>query len=197
MDLGAGLSARCDGPGRADRLPADPEEALAVAAARLDDLERRCERERCAIESALHPRPWKEWKLAQIERRRQERRRALVESLHDGMNQVAKEFPASRDALEGVLVLLSFTGAARELREAVIGDPGEARAMGEGIARAFAATKAEQRARLRLVREMARARNVYRWAAEMLLDAAKLRQRSRILEMLSKKAVGRRIAAAA
>jgi trehalose-6-phosphate synthase len=39
---------------------------------------------------------------------------------------------------------------------------------------------AEQRDRMRLMRDLVRERNVYRWAAQMLLDAARLRQRQRI-----------------
>jgi hypothetical protein len=46
-----------------------------------------------------------------------------VSSLHDGMNLVAKEFVAARDDERGVLVLSSFTGAARELAEALIVNP--------------------------------------------------------------------------
>ena len=46
-----------------------------------------------------------------------------VSSLHDGMNLVAKEFVAARDDERGVLVLSQFTGAARELTEALIVNP--------------------------------------------------------------------------
>jgi len=46
-----------------------------------------------------------------------------VSSLHDGMNLVAKEFVASRDDEQGVLLLSQFTGAARELAEALIVNP--------------------------------------------------------------------------
>lgn len=47
----------------------------------------------------------------------------LVSSLHDGMNLVAKEFVASRADLNGVLILSEFTGAARELADAVVINP--------------------------------------------------------------------------
>src|ERR1700686_4593510 len=43
----------------------------------------------------------------------------LVTSLHDGMNLVAKEFVASKNDERGVLILSCFTGAARELRDAL------------------------------------------------------------------------------
>ena len=46
-----------------------------------------------------------------------------MSSLHDGMNLVAKEFVAARDDEQGVLVLSQFTGAARELTEALMRQP--------------------------------------------------------------------------
>ena len=46
-----------------------------------------------------------------------------VSSLHDGMNLVAKEFVAAREDEGGVLVLSRFTGAARELSDALLVNP--------------------------------------------------------------------------
>jgi trehalose 6-phosphate synthase len=111
----------------------------------------------------------------------------IVSSLHDGMNLVAKEFVASRDDNEGVLILSSFTGASRELSEALIVNPYDTHSMGGAINRALAMPKAEQRARMHLMRELVRTRNVYRWAGEMLLDAARLRQRASILKIVASK----------
>ena len=47
----------------------------------------------------------------------------VVSSLHDGMNLVAKEFVAARDDRRGVLILSPFTGAAREMPEALLVNP--------------------------------------------------------------------------
>ena len=69
------------------------------------------------------------------------------------MNLVAKEFVASRDDAEGVLILSSFTGAARELSEALIVNPYDTRATGDAIQHALSMPKAEQRARMRLMRD--------------------------------------------
>ncbi|MFO1151246.1 MAG: trehalose-6-phosphate synthase [Alsobacter sp.] len=109
----------------------------------------------------------------------------VVSSLHDGMNLVAKEFVAARDDEQGVLVLSAFAGASRELSEAVIVNPYHTHAMGEAILRALTMPSAEQRERMRLMREQVRARNVYRWAGQMLIDAARLRKRQRIAEITS------------
>jgi trehalose 6-phosphate synthase len=104
----------------------------------------------------------------------------IVSSLHDGMNLVAKEFVASRDDEQGVLILSSFAGASRELAEALIVNPYDPHAVAETIDRALRMPVTEQRERLRAMRELIRDRNVYRWAAQMLLDAARVRKRQRI-----------------
>jgi trehalose 6-phosphate synthase len=105
----------------------------------------------------------------------------VVSSLHDGMNLVAKEFVASRDDEQGVLLLSSFAGASRELSEALIVNPYDTSAMAEALERAITMPEREQRERMRLMRELIRERNVYRWAAQMLMDASRLRKRQRVL----------------
>lgn len=104
----------------------------------------------------------------------------IVSSLHDGMNLVAKEFVASRDDEQGVLILSTFAGASRELSEALMVNPYDTHAMGEAFERALLMPASEQRERMRLMRDLVRVRNVYRWAGQMLLDAARLRSQQRI-----------------
>jgi trehalose 6-phosphate synthase len=104
----------------------------------------------------------------------------IVSSLHDGMNLVAKEFVAARDDEQGVLILSTFAGAARELSEALMVNPYDTRAMSEAIQRALVMSSSEQRERMRLMRDLVRVRNVYRWAGQMLLDAARLRSQQRM-----------------
>jgi trehalose 6-phosphate synthase len=106
----------------------------------------------------------------------------VVSSLHDGMNLVAKEFVASRDDEQGVLVLSSFAGASRELSEALIVNPYDTRAMADAFAAALRMPEPEQRDRLKLMRDIVRQRNVHRWAAQMLIDAARIRRRERAVQ---------------
>ncbi len=103
----------------------------------------------------------------------------IVSSLHDGMNLVAKEFVASRDDEQGVLILSSFAGASRELSEALIVNPYDTHDMADALQRALLMPEREQRDRMRLMREHIRERNVHRWAAQMLIDASLLRKRER------------------
>jgi trehalose 6-phosphate synthase len=104
----------------------------------------------------------------------------IVSSLHDGMNLVAKEFIAARDDEHGVLILSTFAGASRELSEAVLVNPYDTYAMADAIHRALIMTESEQRERMRLMRDLVRVRNVYRWAGQMLIDAARHRSHQRI-----------------
>jgi trehalose 6-phosphate synthase len=103
----------------------------------------------------------------------------FVSSLHDGMNLVAKEFVASRDDEQGVLVLSQFAGASRELPEALVVNPYDADQCAAALHHALAMKTEEQRDRMRFMRGVVREFNVYRWAGRMLLDAAVLRQRGR------------------
>jgi trehalose 6-phosphate synthase len=105
------------------------------------------------------------------------------------MNLVAKEYVASRDDDEGVLILSSFTGASREMSEALIVNPYDGEEMAAALAQALRMPAQEQRERMRLMRQQVREQNVYRWAGRMLVDAAHVRQRGRILELANRKLV--------
>ncbi len=107
-----------------------------------------------------------------------------VTSLHDGMNLVAKEFIAARDDEQGVLVLSQFTGAARELHEALIVNPYHIEQGAEALYRALTMPADEQGERMRSMRRRVRDFNVYRWAGRMLMDAARLRQRERVMSRI-------------
>ena len=106
----------------------------------------------------------------------------FVSSLHDGMNLVAKEFVAARDDDRGVLILSQFTGAARELPEALIVNPYDADQCAAALHLALTMPADEQRDRMRLMRGLVAEFNVFRWAGRMLLDAAAMRRRGRLIE---------------
>jgi trehalose 6-phosphate synthase len=108
-----------------------------------------------------------------------------VSSLHDGMNLVAKEFVAARDDERGVLVLSSFTGAARELTEALFVNPYDLDEASAALEAALAMPAADQADRMRAMRALVAEHNVYRWAGRMMLDAARVRQSGRLWERLS------------
>jgi trehalose 6-phosphate synthase/phosphatase len=101
----------------------------------------------------------------------------IVNSLHDGMNLVAKEFAAARDDEDGVLILSTFAGASRELLEALLVNPFDVSETAAAIETAIAMPRDQRRERMQLMRRTVKENNVYRWAGRMLMDAARVRQR--------------------
>jgi len=97
----------------------------------------------------------------------------LVSSLHDGMNLVAKEFVAAREDLQGVLILSEFTGASRELTDAILINPYAVDAFAEALYRALTMTPEEQEDRMRRMRAQVADNNIYRWAGMLLSEASK------------------------
>ena len=92
----------------------------------------------------------------------------LVTALHDGMNLVAKEFLAARDDEDGVLVLSCFTGAARELRDALLVNPYDIDQTAEAIRLALVMDPEEKKQRMQRMRKLVREQNVYRWAGDLI-----------------------------
>ena len=99
----------------------------------------------------------------------------LVTSLHDGMNLVAKEYVAARGDEDGVLVLSQFTGASRELKDALIVNPYDIEEMAEAIAAALKMEPAERSERMKRMRATIREHNIYRWAGKLVTELARLR----------------------
>ncbi len=98
----------------------------------------------------------------------------VVSSLHDGMNLVAKEFVAARTDRRGVLVLSRFTGAARELTDAVMINPYAVDDFAEGLHAALCMPPEEQELRICRMQQQIADNNVYRWAGMLLSEASKL-----------------------
>ena len=94
----------------------------------------------------------------------------LVTPVRDGMNLVAKEFVASRNDDDGVLVLSEFAGAAHELAEAVHVNPFDTTGMAESYARALTMPAEERATRMQALRRRVFGFNVYRWA-ELFLSS--------------------------
>jgi trehalose 6-phosphate synthase len=98
----------------------------------------------------------------------------VVSSLHDGMNLVAKEFVAARDDGSGALVLSRFTGAARELPDAVLVNPFDVDELADGLRAALTMPEDEQERRMRRMRAQVTDHNIYRWAGTLLSQVGKL-----------------------
>lgn len=99
----------------------------------------------------------------------------LVTSLHDGMNLVAKEFVAARDDEEGALILSQFTGASRELRDALIVNPYDTEQVSEAIRLALEMDPGERHERMHRMRRTIREKNIYRWAGTLITELSEIR----------------------
>jgi trehalose 6-phosphate synthase len=91
------------------------------------------------------------------------------------MNLVAKEFVAARDDEDGVLVLSKFTGAAVELRDALLINPYDVVGVAEAIHAGLEMSREERRERMERMRRQVMEYNIYMWAAKVLGDLRELR----------------------
>ncbi|MEN0021549.1 MAG: trehalose-6-phosphate synthase [Planctomycetota bacterium] len=94
----------------------------------------------------------------------------LVTPLRDGMNLVAKEYPATRLDNTGTLILSEFAGAAHELRRAVLVNPFDVDGIATAIETALTMPAAESKRRMTAVRAAIRRNTVYDWAGSFLKD---------------------------
>jgi trehalose 6-phosphate synthase len=91
------------------------------------------------------------------------------------MNLVAKEFVAARQDERGVLILSCFTGAARELRDALQVNPYDIDQTAEAIRAAVEMSSEEKQLRMQRMRKSVRENNVYRWAASLIGEVCDVR----------------------
>ena len=99
----------------------------------------------------------------------------LVTSLHDGMNLVAKEYVMARDDESGALILSQFTGASRELTDALIVNPYDVVQTATAIKIALEMPSDEQKERMKSMREALKERNVFKWASDLVGELARVR----------------------
>ena len=76
---------------------------------------------------------------------------------------------------DGVLILSQFTGASRELRDALLVNPYDIGQLAETIRQALEMPFEERQARMKRMRRVVREHNIYRWAAELILELSEIR----------------------
>ena len=97
----------------------------------------------------------------------------IVSSLQDGMNLVAKEFLSSRSDEGGMLVLSQFSGAARELSDAILINPYDRNQFSEALFEALNLSREDSGKRINKMREVVKQNNIYRWAGKVLSELLK------------------------
>ncbi len=97
----------------------------------------------------------------------------VVTPLRDGMNLVAKEYVACRQADDGALVLSEFAGAARELRQAYLVNPYDVNGMKERLIEAMNDSPRNKARRMRIMRRQVSEHDIVHWASAFLDDLGK------------------------
>ncbi len=100
----------------------------------------------------------------------------IVSSLHDGMNLVAKEYVAAKSDNSGVLILSKFTGAARELTDAVQINPYSIEEFADSLKSAAEMPPEEKKKRMTNMRKQITENNVYRWAASIISELTSIKR---------------------
>lgn len=96
----------------------------------------------------------------------------LVTALRDGMNLVAKEYVAARSDNTGALVLSEFTGAADQLKQALLINPHDIDGLKSAIARAINLPAQDASRRMRAMRRQILSHDVQRWSEDFLTTLA-------------------------
>jgi trehalose 6-phosphate synthase len=99
----------------------------------------------------------------------------VVTPLRDGMNLVAKEYVACRQADDGALVLSEFAGAARELRQAYLVNPHDINGLKDRMVEAMEDSPQAKARRMRLMRRQVFENDIDRWASTFLADLEAVR----------------------
>lgn len=100
----------------------------------------------------------------------------IVSSLHDGMNLVAKEYIHAKKDLSGCLLLSQFTGAARELTDAILINPYSAEEFADSIKYAIKLSDEEKKQKMKNMRSIITNNNVYRWAASIISELTTIKK---------------------
>ncbi|MCW3465699.1 bifunctional alpha,alpha-trehalose-phosphate synthase (UDP-forming)/trehalose-phosphatase [Chitinophaga nivalis] len=87
----------------------------------------------------------------------------LVTPMRDGMNLVSKEYVASRNNNDGVLILSEMAGASKELSDALIVNPNNLGAIIRAIVDALNMPLPEQQRRMKPMRQVVSKFNVHHW----------------------------------
>jgi len=102
---------------------------------------------------------------------------AMITPLRDGMNLVSKEFVASRKDMRGVLILSELAGAARELSDALIVNPNDAKEMAVAIHQAFWMSENEQQSRIENMQARLREYTIHSWADDFLEQLGSIKRK--------------------
>lgn len=107
---------------------------------------------------------------------------ALVTPLRDGMNLVAKEYVAAKRDNPGVLILSEMTGAAAELKDALIINPNDTEQIEGALLEAMLMPVAEQKRRMEKMQKIIERQNVNKWAQDFVSELNNIESKNKGLK---------------
>jgi trehalose 6-phosphate synthase/phosphatase len=93
---------------------------------------------------------------------------AVISSIYDGMNLVAKEYAASQTEEKGVLILSELAGAADELTGAILVNPYDIEEFSASIRKALIMPREEKKRRMAALRKQVEENDIYKWILDFL-----------------------------
>jgi trehalose 6-phosphate synthase len=99
---------------------------------------------------------------------------ALVSSVYDGMNLVAKEYVSCQVDHNGVLLVSQMAGAAEELTDALVINPYDVEGVADSVREALEMSLEARQERMRRMRAYLEAHDIRAWADDCLRDAGML-----------------------
>ena len=93
---------------------------------------------------------------------------AVISSVYDGMNLVAKEYVACQIDGQGVLLLSEFAGAAEELEGSLLVNPYNIEEFSDKIKQALTMLPDEKRARMTSLRRQVSEHDIHAWTSEVI-----------------------------
>lgn len=103
---------------------------------------------------------------------------AMVTPLRDGMNLVAKEYVAAKRHQPGVLILSEMTGAAIELKDALIINPNNIDEIEMALHQAMIMPLNERMDRLRNMQKIVARQDIKRWTADFIDELGRIKEKS-------------------
>jgi len=101
---------------------------------------------------------------------------AMVTSLHDGMNLVAKEYVASQVERRGVLICSEFAGAAEQLDNALLINPYDIEGVADTLKQAIEMAAEEKSLRMARLQAAVAEHNIYKWLADIFTDLDRIQR---------------------
>lgn len=99
---------------------------------------------------------------------------AIISSVYDGMNLVAKEYAASQVDENGVLILSELAGAADELEGAMLVNPYDIEGFSDAIRKALTMAQGKKINRMAVLRRQIRENDIYKWISDILCEIVKI-----------------------